>query len=157
MSNQWREEQNRCLREIERLQAANRSYMDEGVQLLELARNAQRLFAKQEPCEKRRLLNFLLSNCTWQDGKVVATLRQPFDLLAETAVTAARAAEGETAKTAKIDIWLDQAVKQHSVGRECREASTPSYLGFQPLQKTLTVHVRAHNILLGERLHWQRS
>ncbi len=54
-SNQWREEQNRCLREIERLQAADRSYMDEGVQLLELARNAQRLFAKQEPREKRRL------------------------------------------------------------------------------------------------------
>jgi site-specific DNA recombinase len=47
MSNQWREEQNRCLREIERLQAADRSYMDEGVQLLELARNAQTLFAKQ--------------------------------------------------------------------------------------------------------------
>jgi site-specific DNA recombinase len=53
--------------------------MDEGVQLLELARNAQRLLAKQEPREKRRLLNFLLSNCTWEDGEVVATFRQPFD------------------------------------------------------------------------------
>jgi site-specific DNA recombinase len=42
MSNQWREEQNRCLGEIERLQAADRSYMDEGVQLLELAKSAQR-------------------------------------------------------------------------------------------------------------------
>jgi site-specific DNA recombinase len=106
MSNQWREEQNRCLREIERLQAANRSYMDEGVQLLELARNAQRLFAKQEPREKRRLLNFLLSNCTWEDGNVVATFRQPFDFLAETAVSASRVAAGETAKTAKTEIWL---------------------------------------------------
>jgi site-specific DNA recombinase len=106
MSNQWREEQNRCLREIERLQAADRSYMDEGVQLLELARNAQRLFAKQEPREKRRLLNFLLSNCTWEDGEVVATFRQPFDLLAETAVSASRAAVGETAKPAKTEIWL---------------------------------------------------
>ena len=48
MSNQWREEQNRCLSEIERLQAADRSYMGEGAQLLELARNAQRLFAKQD-------------------------------------------------------------------------------------------------------------
>ena len=56
MSNQWREEQNRCQREIERHQNADKSYMDEGVQLLELARNAQRLFAKQEPREKRRLL-----------------------------------------------------------------------------------------------------
>ena len=106
MSNQWREAQNRCLREIERLQAADRSYLDEAVQLLELAQNAQRLFAKQEPREKRRLLNFLLSNCTWDDGEVVATFRQPFDLLAETAMSAALAAEAETATVAKTAIWL---------------------------------------------------
>ena len=106
MSNQWRDEQNHCLGEIERLQAADRSYLDEGIQLLELARNAQRLFVKQEPREKRQLLNFLLSNCTWEDGNVVATLRQPFDLLAETAQSAARAAGDETGKSAKTEIWL---------------------------------------------------
>ena len=58
MSAEWREEQNRCLREIERHQDADKSYLDEGVQILELARNAQRLFEQQEPREKRRLLNF---------------------------------------------------------------------------------------------------
>jgi hypothetical protein len=47
MSNQWRDEQNRCLREIERHQNADKSYMDEGVQLLELARKAQTLFGRQ--------------------------------------------------------------------------------------------------------------
>jgi hypothetical protein len=72
MSNQWREEQNRCQREIERHQNADKSYKDEGIALLDLARNAQRLFAAQEPREKRRLLNFLLSNCTWEDGEMVA-------------------------------------------------------------------------------------
>jgi site-specific DNA recombinase len=106
MSNQWREEQNRCQREIERHQNADKSFLDEGVALLDLARNAQRLFAKQAPREKRRLLNFLLSNCTWNHGEVVATFRQPFDLLAERAVSAARAATGETAKTAKTEVWL---------------------------------------------------
>ena len=40
MSNQWREDQNRCQREIDRHQSAEQSYMDEGVQILELARNA---------------------------------------------------------------------------------------------------------------------
>ncbi len=70
--------------------------MDEGVALLDLARNAQRLFAKQEPREKRRLLNFVLSNCSWEDGEVVATFRQPFDMLAETATAAARSETGET-------------------------------------------------------------
>ena len=86
MSNQWREEQDRCRRDIERHRNADRSYLNEGVALLELANNAQRLFAKQEPREKRRLLNFLLSNCTWKDGELTATFRQPFDMLAETII-----------------------------------------------------------------------
>src|ERR1700677_1443346 len=104
MSNQWREDQNRCQREIERHQNADKSYKDEGVALLDLARNAQRLFAKQEPREKRRLLNFLLSNCSWEDGEVVATFRQPFDMLAQTANAAARLGADETAKSAKTEI-----------------------------------------------------
>jgi site-specific DNA recombinase len=88
--------------------AANddRSYLDKGVQRLELARDAQKLFATQRPREKRRLLNFLLSNCSWEDGKMVATFRQPFDLLAETAISATRVTTPDGAKSAKTDIWL---------------------------------------------------
>jgi hypothetical protein len=103
---EWREEQLRLQREIDRHEAADQSYIDEGVRILELAQNAQRLFAKQEPREKRRLLNFVLSNCTWEHGDVIATFRQPFDLLAETAVTAARAAANDGAESAKTEIWL---------------------------------------------------
>jgi site-specific DNA recombinase len=106
MSNGWREEQNRCLREIERQHEADRSYMEEGIQLLELAQNAQSLFAKQEPREKRRLLNFVLSNCTWEDGKVIPRFRRPFDLLAETAASATAVAAEETAESPKTEIWL---------------------------------------------------
>ena len=43
LSAEWRAEQDRCRREIERHVTANRSYMEEGVRLLELARNARRL------------------------------------------------------------------------------------------------------------------
>jgi site-specific DNA recombinase len=106
MSNQWREEQTRCEREIERHQNADKSYLDEGVALLDLARNAESLFAKQEPREKRRLLNFVLSNCTWEDGEVVATFRQPFDMLAQTVTAAAHVGAGDKAKSAKTEIWL---------------------------------------------------
>jgi hypothetical protein len=106
MSNQWCEEQNRCQREIERRQNADKSYKDEGIALLDLARNAQRLFAAQEPREKRRLLNFLLSNCTWEDGEAVSTFREPFDMLAETAADSNRLESGVTLKTAKTEIWL---------------------------------------------------
>ena len=106
MSTQWREEQNRCLREIARHESAEQSYMDEGVQILELARNAQKLFERQQPREKRRLLNFVLSNCTWEDGEVVASFRQPFDLLAQTTAIATRAATVSEPNSAKSEIWL---------------------------------------------------
>jgi site-specific DNA recombinase len=46
MAAEWRAEQARCQREIDRHQEADKSYMDEGVQILELARNAQRLFER---------------------------------------------------------------------------------------------------------------
>jgi DNA invertase Pin-like site-specific DNA recombinase len=106
MSGEWRAEQDRCLREIERHRAADQSYLEEGVRLLELARNAQRLFEKQEPREKRRLLNFVVSNCTWKGGELVVNLRQPFDLLAETTAIAAQAAAGKRPNLAKSEIWL---------------------------------------------------
>jgi len=64
------------------------------------------LFAAQEPREKRRLLNFLLSNCTWEDGEVVATFREPFDMLAETAANSNRLESGVTFEAAKTEIWL---------------------------------------------------
>ena len=103
---EWREEQFRLQREIDRHEAAEQSYMDEGVQILELASNAQKLFENQEPRQKRRLLNFLLSNCSWEDGEVVATFRQPFDLLAETNAIAADHMVAATAKSVKTEIWL---------------------------------------------------
>ena len=106
MAGEWREEQNRCLRDIERHQAAEQSYMDEGLKILELARNAQALFERQPAREKRRLLNFVLSNCSWEDGEVVATFRQPFDLLAKTTATAARFSAGSGANSSKTEIWL---------------------------------------------------
>ena len=112
MSAEWRAKQDRCLREIERHQAADRSYLEEGVRLLELARSAQRLFDKQEPREKRRLLNFVVSNCTWKGGELVANLRQPFDLLAETKAIAAQAAGGNRPNFAKSEIWLPGPERQ---------------------------------------------
>ena len=106
MAGEWREEQRRLQRDIERNQEAEQSYMDEGVQILELAQTAQRLFERQTAREKRRLLNFVLSNYTWEYGEMVATIRQPFDLLAKTAAAAARQETGSGTKSAKNEIWL---------------------------------------------------
>jgi len=103
---EWREEQLRLQREIDRHEAAEQCNMDEGVQILELACNAQTLFENQEPRQKRRLLNLLLSNCTWEDGEIVAAFRQPFDLLAETTRISATRKATATAFSAKTEIWL---------------------------------------------------
>ncbi len=106
MSGEWRDEQDRCLRDIERHQGADQSYLEDGMRLFELARNAQRLFAKQDAREKRRLLKFLVSNCSWRDGELTAALRQPFDLIAETtAIGAKRKAAGEVSNGLS-EIWL---------------------------------------------------
>jgi site-specific DNA recombinase len=102
---EWREEQRRLQRDIDRHEAAEQSYMDEGVQILELARNAQALFERQPAREKRRLLNFVLSNCSWEDGEVVASFRQPFDLIAATAADAARVEASNEGNSTKSEIW----------------------------------------------------
>ena len=58
--------------------------LEEGIQLLELARQARSLFLAQSPSEKRKLLGFVVSNSTWKDGRLQATFRKPFDLLVVT-------------------------------------------------------------------------
>ena len=80
--------------------------MDEGVRLLELARNAQRLFDSRNRAKNVACSTFVLSNCTWEDGEVVATFRQPFDLLAETTAIAARSAVSKIPNLTKSEIWL---------------------------------------------------
>ncbi len=82
-SSAWKNEQDDILQKIEKLQTANRSYLDEGVKLLELAQRAVILYENQTEQEKRRIINFVCSNSSWKDGRLYANYRQPFDILAE--------------------------------------------------------------------------
>lgn len=66
-------------------QQADRRYVEHGVRLLELAQTAHQSYSRRSPAEKRRLLNFVCSNCTLKDGNLTPTYRQPFDWLASTA------------------------------------------------------------------------
>lgn len=83
-SAEWRSEQARLQGQIDRHRQANQTYLEEGVQLLELAQRMPDLFARQGPREQRRLLDFVLSNCTWAEGRLSVRFRQPFDLPAVT-------------------------------------------------------------------------
>lgn len=65
---EFRGDQGRIMRDIETHQNANRSHIEEGVKMLELAQRAHLLFENQPPAEKRKLLDSVLSNCSWKDG-----------------------------------------------------------------------------------------
>ncbi len=106
MSEQWQLEQDKLMQEIVRHQAADRSYLEEGVRLIELAHGAQRLFAKQEPREQRRLLDFVLSNSTWKNGELTPTFRQPFDLISEMTAAASGAGGGGALNSPGHPVWL---------------------------------------------------
>lgn len=88
------------------------------MRLLSLARNAARLFAAQEPREKRRMLNFVLSNSTWKDGELTATFHQPFDLIAEmTTLSGPSGGEGSSNPPSHLN-WL---TRQSAANRSRRE------------------------------------
>ena len=80
--------------------------MDEGVGLLELAKEAHQLFEEQFAGETSRLLNFALSNCLWKYGKLTADFKQPFDLLAETTAIAAQAKTVGMRSSDRFEKWL---------------------------------------------------
>jgi site-specific DNA recombinase len=106
MSEQWKLEQDKLAREIARHQTADRSYLDEGAGLIELAHGARSLFAKQEPREQRRLLDFVLSNSTWKNGELTPTFRQPFDLIAEVTTNAKVQEDTGALHSPEHPVWL---------------------------------------------------
>ena len=80
-SDKWQEEQDNVLTSIEKHKDANANYFEQGIYILELAQRVYSLYTKQTSAERRRLLNFLLSNCTFDGVSLCPTYRKPFDLL----------------------------------------------------------------------------
>lgn len=105
-SAEWRAEQEECIASIKRLRSTDRSYIEDGIRILELAKNARKLFDQQGSAEKRKLLDFVVSNSTWRDGKLASTYRQPFDLIAETALLSNGIEAEQGLEIAKSEIWL---------------------------------------------------
>lgn len=107
-SEAWRREQVDILREIEAFQNTNRTYYEEGVQILELAQRAVKLYEKQTIEEKRRLLNFVYSNSTWSNGQLNAIFRKPFDLLAVTSGQMKKEKAAFGFKGDPCSVWLPE-------------------------------------------------
>jgi site-specific DNA recombinase len=104
-ASEFRSEQCRLMRDLEAHQTANRTYVEEGIRLLELAQKAHRLFESQPAGEKRKLLDFVLSNCIWKGGVLAAEYRQPFDLLAVAVAEDLRAFSAGGPSGGDFDNW----------------------------------------------------
>ena len=59
------------------------TYVATGQRILELAKTAHFRYLEQSPAEQRRLLEIVLSNCTFDRGSVCPTYAKPFDLLVQ--------------------------------------------------------------------------
>lgn len=67
------------------------------------------------PSEKRRLLDFVVSNSTWKDGELLETYRHPFDMLA---VTTSASNEKKVAGGDSDDlrqVWLPKLVSNRAL------------------------------------------
>jgi len=64
------------------------------------------VFVAQPAKEKRSLLNFVLSNSTWPQGKLSVEFKESFDVLAQTVEAATRVEATEGAASARNEVWL---------------------------------------------------
>lgn len=122
----WRKEQDEILRRIEKHQGANQTYLEEGCRILELSQHAVILYEKQNSHEKRRLLNFVLSNSIWKDGKLIPNYRKPFDLLAVTNLEYQKQKATLQSENGLFDFWLPVSNPLHNPSRSPAVNRKPS-------------------------------
>ena len=79
-SNQYRSRMDELFSVIDRHESVDPSELVKSVDLLELVRNARRMYLQRESKEKRRLVKNLLSNCSWKNGRLFAEFWQPYKL-----------------------------------------------------------------------------
>ena len=100
---QWRTEQNEIHDRIQHHQKADESYIEQGIRLLEIARNAQKFFRTRGQQERAVLLGFILPGSTLDRDRVVPVFTPPFDIIHRIAQEARRIPQ-DTKKQASADV-----------------------------------------------------
>ncbi len=83
ISTKWRGEQDNLSNNLSRLKDANRDYIDQAIEILELSKTAYSQYLRQDDSQKRKLLQSVLSNCTLKGTTLYPTYRKPFNYIAE--------------------------------------------------------------------------
>lgn len=72
--------------QIASLRTANAAYVEKGIQLMELARQASTLFQKMTNDEKREMVNLVLSNPRIENGTLRYDYKKPFSIFRESLI-----------------------------------------------------------------------
>ena len=86
-SGEWETELAAVTAELSALDRPQTAFVATGERILELVKRAGILYKTHDPAEQRRLLETLLSNCTFDRGSLSPTYRKPFDLFARATET----------------------------------------------------------------------
>jgi site-specific DNA recombinase len=86
-SAEWETELATVTAELSALKRPTIAYVATGERILELVKRAGILYKTQDPADQRRLLDSVLSNCTFDRGSLCPTYKKPFDLFARATET----------------------------------------------------------------------
>ncbi|MCB9681486.1 MAG: recombinase zinc beta ribbon domain-containing protein [Alphaproteobacteria bacterium] len=79
----WNEEIATHRKAIIRHDEAKRTYIEEAIELVDLAQELPDLYPDQEPAGKKEMLREVVSNSYWWAGELTVEFRKPFDFLRE--------------------------------------------------------------------------
>lgn len=86
-SQKWSAEKEQLLAKLLAVQKADTHYLDNARFIIELAKSASGLFKNGNAAEKRRIIDMLVSNCSYKDGNIDVELKPVFGMVFETAKT----------------------------------------------------------------------
>jgi site-specific DNA recombinase len=89
---EWQDEQRTIEGRIHRHREADRNFIEQGINLLDLTQRATEIFRDKGEAEKRELIRFIMPDSILEAGTVIPTFKPPFDIIHRIA-TDARALE----------------------------------------------------------------
>jgi site-specific DNA recombinase len=92
---QWREEQAQIRAWIERHEKADQNYIEQGIRLVEVARNASEFYRGQGQAERAAMLRFSMPGSSLQGDRVIPTFKPPFDIIYRIAKEARACTKGQ--------------------------------------------------------------
>ena len=82
-TSKWLEEKDRLTAKLTSIQKADRNYLENANLVIELSKKALPFFKKENGDQKRRLINILVSNCSYKDEKLDIELKPVFKMMLE--------------------------------------------------------------------------